>query len=66
MANAVFYEPTSPRSRTGRIVAVVSAPIETIKADGRAFVEVDEYHWDYDATHKVVNGKLAPLPPEER
>lgn len=61
MANAVFFEPTWPGSQTGKIVASISAPIETIEADGRAFIEVDEYRWDYDATHMVKNGALVPL-----
>ncbi len=61
MIDAVFYEPATPGATSGRIIATISATRDTIAGDGRPFVIVDHYSWDYDATHKVVEGAVVPM-----
>lgn len=52
----VFFTPSD-----GRIIQCDTGPDFEIKADGRPFVEVDEYRGNWDVTHRVVNGALVPI-----
>lgn len=53
MLNVVFYEP-----ETGKIISCSQTSGRSAVASGQSFIIVDEYRTDYDATHRVADGKL--------
>jgi hypothetical protein len=55
MITAVFYDPS-----TGDIIASTQAPLASLQADPRAWLEVPVYQMSYDQTHRVVDGVLTP------
>jgi hypothetical protein len=57
---AVVYD-----KETGKISQTVQMLEENIKKLGQAYLEVPEFHYNYDSTHKVVDGKLVPITPAE-
>ncbi|MFD1103725.1 hypothetical protein [Sphingobium olei] len=56
MLTAVIYDP-----ETGAILQTYSGRRENLEAMGVAWLEVEEYRFDYDSTHRVVDGQLEPI-----
>lgn len=56
MVYAVIYD-----LETGVILQTFAGFRDALEASGRAYVEVEEFRFDYDATHRVVDGKLEPI-----
>lgn len=63
---AVIWQPSAADPTSGPIVQTMRGAQPTIEAtaaalDG-AFIEVDTYRIDYDATHHVVSGEMVEFP----
>lgn len=61
MINAVVFEPLPDDPTSGRILWSTQAPAGAMALETRPWIEVDPYAPNYDATHKVVSGALAPI-----
>lgn len=56
MIVAVFYDPAD-----GRILQTATAAQAALDADPRPWVEVPEFRFDYDVTHRVEAGALVAI-----
>ena len=53
MIVAVVYDPA-----TGRILHTATASAAALDAGPWPYIAVDEFRFDYDATHMVIDGQL--------
>lgn len=56
MIVAVFYDPAD-----GRILQTSTASRAALDADPRAWIAVPTFAFDYDTTHRVVDGALVAI-----
>lgn len=52
----LFYDRDS-----GAVTECAVGPAASMQADGRPFVEVSQYRPNWDATHRVVDGRVVPI-----
>jgi hypothetical protein len=56
MITAVIYD-----AATGVILQTYTGSLEGLDDSGVAWIAVEEYRFDYDSTHRVVDGQLVPI-----
>lgn len=54
--NFVIYDP-----ETGVILQTKQASAEAMAADPRPWLQVEKFQFDYDVTHRVIDGQLVPI-----